>query len=124
MVGVVAAVITTGFILILLRRGYLREKFAAFWLLVAGALLIVSIFPAVLVFAADLLGVEVPANLLFMLAAVVLLLVGVQLSYEVGRLDTRTQRLAEEVALLRVDVSRLQKAVDERSERPNGRHGP
>jgi hypothetical protein len=35
------------------------------------------------------------------------LLVGVQLSYEVGRLDTRTQRLAEEVALLRTDVEQL-----------------
>ena len=62
----------------------------------AAALLLVSVFPGILRWAADLVGVEVPANLLFLLAAVLLLLVGVQLSYEVSRLETRTQRLAEE----------------------------
>lgn len=107
--GVVAALVTTGFIVTLLRRGYLREKFAAFWLLVASALLVLSLFPGILRWAAGVVGVEVPANLLFLLSAVLLLLVGVQLSYEVGRLDVRSQRLAEEVALLRADVAELQR---------------
>jgi hypothetical protein len=104
---VVAAALTTGFIVLLLRRGYLREKFAGFWLLVAAALLVLSVFPSVLRWAAEAVGVEVPANLLFLLAALVLLLVGVQLSHEVGRLDTRTQRLTEEVALIRAEVEEL-----------------
>jgi hypothetical protein len=107
LLGVAAAALITGFILVLLRRGYLREKFAALWLAVAGMLLVLSVFPGILGWAADLVGVEVPANLLFLLAAVLLLLVGVQLSYEVGRLDTRTQRLAEEVALLRAQIESL-----------------
>ena len=107
--GVAAALVTTGFIMVLLRRGYLREKFAAFWLLVAGALLLLSVFPGILRWAAGVVGVEVPANLLFLLAAILLLMVGVQLSYEVGRLDMRSQRLAEEVALLRADVAELQR---------------
>ena len=102
--GIVAALVTSGFIVVMLRRGYLREKFAGLWLVVAAVLLVLAIFPGILTWAADLVGVEVPSNLLFLLTAVLLLLVGVQLSYEVGRLDTRTQRLAEEVALLRADV--------------------
>lgn len=111
-VGVVAALLTSTFIVVLLRRGYLREKFAAFWLLVASALLILSLFPGILRWAAQVAGVEVPANLLFLLAAVLLLLVGVQLSYEVGRLDLRSQRLAEEVALLRAEVDEIQGRTD------------
>lgn len=107
-VGVVAALLTSTFIVVLLRRGHLREKFAAFWLLVASALLVLSLFPGILRWAANVAGVEVPANLLFLLAAVLLLLVGVQLSYEVGRLDLRSQRLAEEVALLRAEVDEIQ----------------
>lgn len=102
--GVAAALVTSGFIVVMLRRGYLREKFAALWLVVGFTLLLLAVFPGILREAATLLGVEVPANLLFLLAAVLLLLVGVQLSYEVGRLDTRTQRLAEEVALLRAEL--------------------
>lgn len=105
--GIVASLLTSGFILLLLRRGYLREKFAAFWLAVGAALLVLSVFPGILGWLAGLVGVEVPANLLFLLAAILLLLVGVQLSYEVGRLDARGQRLAEEIALLRHDVEQL-----------------
>lgn len=106
--GVVAAMATTVFVVELLRRGILREKFAALWLVVSGALLVFAIFPDVLSRLAGLVGVAVPANLLFFMAAVLLLLVSVQLSYEVSRLDARTQRLAEEVALLRDDIRRLE----------------
>lgn len=45
-----------------------------------------------------------PANLLFFLASMVLMVVNVQLSMEIGRLEERTRTLAEEVALLRADL--------------------
>jgi hypothetical protein len=108
LLGILAAVLTTVFIIELLRRGILREKFAALWLLVSVALLVLAVFPGVLTRAASLLGIAVPVNLLFFLAAVLLLLVSVQLSYEVSRLEARTRRLAEEVAILRDDVRRLE----------------
>lgn len=107
LLGVLAALATNVFIFVLLRRGYLREKFAALWLAVGAALLVLSLFPGVLGWASSVVGVQVPSNLLFLMAAVLLLLVGVQLSFEVGRLDTRTQRLAEEVALLRAEVEQM-----------------
>lgn len=107
LLGIVAAMCTVIFIVAMLRRGYLREKFAALWLAVAAVLLLLAVFPGVLTWAAHLVGVQVPANLLFLLAAILLLLVGVQLSYEVGRLDSRSQRLAEEIALLRAEVKQL-----------------
>lgn len=105
--GIVAAVLVVGFIVELLRRGILREKFAALWLLVGMALLIIAVFPGLLSMAAALVGIEVPANLLFFLAGLTLLLVSVQLSYEISRLENRTRRLAEEVALLRQEVAVL-----------------
>ena len=59
-------------------------------------------FPGLLDRASDLLGVQVPANLLFFAASMLLLLLSIQLSYEIGRLEERTRTLAEEVALLRL----------------------
>ncbi len=106
LLGVLAALAATGFVLELLRRGILRERFAALWLLVTGALLLLAVFPQILQRAADAIGVAVPANLLFFLGGVVLLLVSVQLSYEVSKLEARTRRLAEEIALLREEVRR------------------
>jgi hypothetical protein len=106
LLGVAASVLACGFVLELLRRGILREKFAALWLLVTTALLVVAVFPATLEWLADVIGVRVPANLLFFLGGVVLLLVSVQLSYEVSTLEARTRRLAEDLALLREEVRR------------------
>jgi hypothetical protein len=100
-VGLATALATLVFVIEMLRRGILREKYAALWLLVATALLVVAIFPQLLAWAASSAGVAVPANLLFFVSGIVLLLVSVQLSYEVSRLEARTRRLAEEVALLR-----------------------
>ena len=71
--AIVAALAVTIFIVELLRRGILREKFAALWLLVSVVVLILAIFPQILVALARWLGVAVPANLLFFLAALLLL---------------------------------------------------
>lgn len=108
--GIAAALATTIFVLELLRRGVLREKFAALWLLVSLGLLILAIFPNLLTWSADLVGVEVPSNLLFFLAAVLLLLVSVQLSFEVSRLESKTQRLAEDLAILRAEFENEKKS--------------
>jgi hypothetical protein len=98
--GVVAAAGTLVFVIAMLRRGILREKYAVLWLVVSLSLLVMAIAPTILEHAARLLGIVVPSNLLFLLSGVVLLLVSVQLSYEVSRLESRVRRLAEEVAVL------------------------
>ena len=98
--GVAAAVVLLVFILELLRRGILREKFAVLWLAVSTLLVVMAIFPGLLRGTADALGFEVPSNLLFFTGILFLLLVCVQLSYEVSRLEARTRRLAEDLALL------------------------
>lgn len=98
--GVAAAVVLLVFILELLRRGILREKFAILWLAVSTLLVVMAVFPGLLRGAADALGFEVPSNLLFFTGILFLLLVCVQLSYEVSRLEARTRRLAEDLALL------------------------
>ncbi len=98
--GLVAAIVLLGAVLELLRRGILRERFAALWLGVCMLLVGVAAFPGLLSGATRALGFEIPSNLLFFAAIMFLLVVTVQLSYEVSRLEARTRRLAEELALL------------------------
>lgn len=102
--GVVASVVTFGFVFWLLRRGVLKEKYAVLWLLVSGVALLFSIIPGALRGVSDVLGVETPSNLLFFVTVVLLVLVAIQLSYELSRHEARIRRLAEEVALLRQSV--------------------
>lgn len=102
--GILGAAATVLFVFEMLRRGILRERFAALWLVVSVVLLAVALFPRLLGLAADVFGVAVAANFLFFVSVIFLLLVAVQLSYEVSRLEGRTRRLAEELALLAAEV--------------------
>lgn len=110
--AIATSLITLVFIIDLLRRGVLKEKYAALWLVVAGTALILSIFPGLLRAITDLLGVEIPANLLFFVTIVVLVLVSVQLSYELSRHEAQIRRLAEEVALQQDELDSLRKRLD------------
>lgn len=102
--GMVGSVITLVALFEMLRRRRLREKYAVLWVLVALLTLLVAFVPGLLAWAAELVHVQVPANLLFFLASMLLLLVSIQHSYELGRLEERTRTLAEELALLRLEL--------------------
>jgi hypothetical protein len=102
--GIVGSIITLSLLFEMMRRQRLREKYAVFWALVAVVTLVIALFPGLLEWTAALVGVAVPANLLFFAASMLLLAVSVQHSSELGRLEDRTRTLAEEVGLLRLQL--------------------
>ena len=108
-----ASTLTFIFVFVLLRRGVLREKYAVLWLLVSGVAFLFAVIPGALRWVSDLLGIETPSNLLFFITVVLLVLVSVQLSYELSRHEMRIRRLAEEVALLNDEVRELRKRDDD-----------
>lgn len=108
--GIIGSVITLVALFEMLRRRRLREKYAVLWVVVALFALLVAFVPGLLTWAARLLHVQVPANLLFFLASMLLLLVSIQHSYELGRLEERSRTLAEELGLLRLEIETERKA--------------
>ncbi|HEX5560228.1 MAG TPA: DUF2304 domain-containing protein [Nocardioidaceae bacterium] len=114
--GGTGSVVTLVVLFEMMRRHRLREKYAVFWALVAVLTLVVALFPSTLSWAAAVAGVQVPSNLLFFVASMVLLLISIQHSHELGRLEDRTRTLAEEVALLRMSVDERHARLAEREE--------
>lgn len=108
-----AALVTFVFVFSLLRRGVLREKYAVLWLFFSSAALFFAVFPPALYWLTSILGVQNPANLLFFVTVVLLVLVSVQLSYELSRHEARIRRLAEEAALLAEEIEQLRRRRDE-----------
>lgn len=86
----------------LLRAGKLREKYAALWVLIGTAIVVLSVGPGLLETVARIVGVQVPSNLLFFLAIFLLLAVCLHLSLEISKLEDETRILAEEVSILRI----------------------
>ena len=110
--GLAAAIIVVITLFEMLRRHRLREKYALIWFVLAMGSLTVAAFPALLYGLADLLNVQVPSNLVFFIASLLLLAMSLQHSFEIGKLEDRTRTLAEEVALLRLSIESTESSTE------------
>lgn len=99
------------FVLEMLRRKKLREKYATLWLVVGALTVVLAAFPRLLNIASELIGVQLPSNLLFILSILLLLGVCLHLSWELSVLEDETRTLAEEVAILRVQIEDVAQKV-------------
>ena len=111
--GILAAVLSLVVVIELLRRRRLRERHALWWLVAGVLALIVGVFPSTLIWAAGVVGVEVPTNLIFFVSIGILFFVCLQHSAEVTTLESKTRTLAERNALLELRV----RQIEERSSR-------
>ncbi|PCE14951.1 hypothetical protein AUC47_02085 [Microbacterium sp. SZ1] len=110
--GIAFALIVVTLIIVMLLRRQLREKYAILWLLIGITILILSIFPSLLIGLSAFLGVAVPSNLIFALSIVLLVGVTLHLSWELSQAEDEIRRVAEEVAILRTSVEKLEARGD------------
>lgn len=103
----ILALAIVGLVVEMLRRKKLREKYAIWWLVVGISTLVLAAFPQLLDLVARTVGVQLPSNLLFILSILMLLGVSLHLSWEISVVEDETRALAEEVAILRVQLERL-----------------
>ena len=106
-IGVAGALLVLVWTILLVRRGLLSEKYAVVWLIVSNLCFVLAIAPGLLGSATRLLGFSLPVNLLFVGGALVQLLVALQLSIDMGRRQVESQRLAEEMAIVKAQISLL-----------------
>lgn len=102
--GIASALLILIVVIELLRRRRLRERHAIWWFVAGLLALVAGVFPDTLTWAAGLVGVEVPINLVFFISIAILFLVCLQSSAELTSLEAKTRTLAERVALLELEV--------------------
>lgn len=83
------------------RNQNMKEKYAALWLIVSAAIIVLVLFPRLLFFLSELIGIETPVNLLFLLAIIMLIGVCLHLTSALSKTGEDVRVLAEEVAILR-----------------------
>lgn len=116
--GIILAVVMLAVVLALLLTRRLREKYAALWLVIALAILALGLFPDLLLGLTALLGIVLPANLLFAMAILLLLGVSLHLSWEQSQAEDEIRRAAEELAILRAEHDALLHRVSAIEARP------
>lgn len=109
--AIVLCALLIGLLFVLLRTRRIREKYAGIWIVVSLGVLVLAIFPKFAFWLSDIAHVSTPVNLLFAVSFAVLLAVCIQLSTEVSALEEETRTLAEELALLRLEVHELKEGT-------------
>lgn len=105
------AIAIVALVLEMLRRKVFREKYAILWLFVGVLTVVLAAFPGLLDLAAQLVGVQLPSNLLFILSIFMLMGVCLHLSWELSVLEDETRTLAEEAGILRAQLEATNERV-------------
>ncbi|UWF78179.1 DUF2304 domain-containing protein [Microbacterium neungamense] len=124
--GVVLALVMLSIVFAMLLTRRLREKYAALWIVISLAMLVIGTFPQLLLNLTSFFGVVLPANLLFAMAILLLLGVTLHLSWEQSQAEDEIRRAAEEIAILRADHEELGlrvRRLEERDVRQDGAAG-
>jgi hypothetical protein len=97
--GIVAALLVLVVVIEMLRRRRLRERHALWWLIAGVLALIAGVFPQVLGWFSNLIGITVPTNLVFFVSIAILFLVSLQQSAELTQMESKVRILAERSAI-------------------------
>jgi hypothetical protein len=109
--GILAAALTLAVVVEMLRQRRMRERHAIWWLVAGTLALLTGIFPNVLTWAAGVIGVDAPTNLVFFVSTAVLFLVCIQHSSELTTLEDKTRTLAELSVLQEARISELERLM-------------
>lgn len=94
------AVIVFVLVFEMVRRRYLRERYAILWLGAALALIVLAAWNGLLSTISSAVGIKTPSNTFFVIAFAFLLLLLLHFSAVVSRLADETRVLAQRLALL------------------------
>lgn len=96
---VVISVITLIFVIVRVRSSRIRISDSVFWVCIAILLLTISIFPQIVYFFTDLLGMMSPINLVFLLFIFILLIKCFSLSVRMSQSDAKVEELIQQLAI-------------------------
>src|SRR6478735_10720056 len=109
-VAVIVTAVMLGIVLELVRRRRLIERYALLWMVVALVLLILAVWNQLLAHVSHAIGIEVPANALFIAGLAVAFLMLLHFSVITSRLSEETKILAQEVARLDAEARAAREA--------------
>lgn len=113
LVLIVGAILMLAFILNKIRKNQLRTSDAVFWFVLAGCFVVIAIFPQIVFWLSALIGVESPANLVFLIVVAILVIRLLLTSVEIAQLKIKLSNFVQHEALRE---SRREQPSSERSQ--------
>lgn len=103
-----------------IRKSQMKIETAIFWFVLAVVLTILSIFPQIVLFAAEKIGVESPVNLIYLIMIFLLFYKAFTLSVKVSQLEHKVNILTAENAITNKKIHDIDNnSIDENPESNN-----
>jgi len=110
-ITIITSILFLGLVFRLVIKGKLREEYAIVWLLLTGILVTFSFWPEGLRLLSNLVGVTVPANLVFTISIFIILVYLLHLSLVASKLQNQNKLMAQEMALLKIEMAEIKEKV-------------
>lgn len=120
---ILGALVLLVIIFVLLKHGKMTVKYSLLWMCLSLVLLVFALFPYVVYVLRDLIDVEMPVNLVFMLMFCFVLLVLLSLSIAISQLAEKSKRLTQANAILEKRVRELEKTLRQTADEKNSPRG-
>lgn len=120
---ILGALVLLVIIFVLLKHGKMTVKYSLLWMCLSLVLLVFALFPYVVYVLRDLIDVEMPVNLVFMLMFCFVLLVLLSLSVAISQLADKSKRLTQANAILEKRVRELEKALRQTTDEKSSPEG-
>ena len=100
---VIIAFVMLVFVLRKIKKSEMQSDDSVFWFLFAASFVVLAVFPQIAFFFANLLGIESPADFIFLYAMGILLIKVFSLSTKIAHLRLKLNALVQEIALREKD---------------------
>lgn len=96
---IIASIVTFVYMVRKIRESKLQIEYALFWVVFSGVVVILGIFPQIAIGLSELLGLQSPANLVFLFIIFVLLVRLFQMTLEISKLEDKIRSLIQHEAI-------------------------
>jgi hypothetical protein len=105
-VAIVGSLALLFFIIILIKKGRLKEGYSIVWFIVTLSMVVLSIFEGFLDYLAKIVGITYVPAMLFLIMVLGLFLLSIHFSLLFSRYDKKIRALAQEYAMLKTSLTK------------------
>lgn len=111
-IAIAASISLFLYIIFLVRNQRIKEEYSLLWLFFSVVFMFFSVWRDGLEYFAHLIGIAYPPAALFIILLLAIFLILIEFSRIISRLTDRNISLAQEVALLKMEVNDLKKSME------------
>ena len=109
---IIGSFCTAAFIVKKIRQSKLQIEYAIFWLIFAGILVVLSIFPEIEIYGAAIMGIYASTNFIFLMIFFLLIIKVFLMTIELSTLEYRVKELTQKIAIKEKEEADIEKGIE------------